>query len=179
MQAVNEAVAIDPFSPDRQPSATPYKLPTDPQPEAPPPPPPPPPPIPGFHLIGTMQMPGGSIALIQVDNGTPRQVSVGESMNGYVVQKIDKTSARLAQADRVVDLQMNQPSIRGVDQSGGRRGTQPGRGVGPGRGGQNDAILQQKMMIQEMQDLMRSERKQGADVIRMPAPRRDTTSLRN
>src|SRR3954468_8464955 len=43
MQAVNEAVAVDPFSPERTPAATPYRLPTDPQ-EAPPPPPPPAPP---------------------------------------------------------------------------------------------------------------------------------------
>jgi hypothetical protein len=166
MNAVNEAVAVDPFSPDRRPSDTPYKLPTDPAPAPPPPPPPAPPSIPGFKLVGTTQTTTGSIALIQVDNSTPKVVAVGDALSGFVVQRIERTSATLAQGDRRVDLTLQQPSLRG--ESNGRRGvqTQPGRGGPGGRGGQNDPAVQ-KQMLQEMQQLMQQQQQQRV--------RRDTT----
>jgi hypothetical protein len=183
MQAVNEAVAKDPFSPDRQPNATPYRLPTDPQEAAPPPPPPPPPALPAFRLVGTTQTPRGSIALIQVDNGTPKVVAVGETMNGFVLERIDRVSATMVQGDRRMDLQLQQPLPR----SNGAR-PQNGRGQQPGRGQMDPAVIQ-KQMLQEMQELLQERGRagrgggaitiDGVPVRRLQQQGRDTTSPRN
>jgi hypothetical protein len=179
MAAVNEAVAMDPFSPDRQPPAEPYRLPTDPEPEAPPPPEPAPPPLPAFRLVGTTQTPTGSVALIQVASADPKVVAVGESLNGFVVERIDRTTATLTQGERTVDLTLQQPALRssGVTNRNGRVGPAGRAGQGPGgRAGENAAT---KALLQQMQE-MAARRGQPVTVDGITVrPRRDTTSLRN
>jgi hypothetical protein len=171
MQAVNEAVAVDPFSAERTPPAEPYRLPTDPEDAPPPPPPPAPPAVPAFRLVGTVQTPTGGVALIQVDNATPRMMNVGESVNGYVVEKVDATSAILAQADRRVTLGLQQPLSR---PAAGRRGGP----VLPGRGALQGPAAQKEAALQELQQMMRA-RENGITIELPQRVRRDTMMERN
>lgn len=184
MAAVNEAAAMDPFAPDRQPPAERYRLPTDPEPEPPPPPEPAPPPLPAFRLVGTTQTPRGGVALIQVATADPKVVSVGETLNGFVVENISPTTARLTQGERSVDLQLQQPASRATGNSNARnngRATPAGR-AGQGGAGRAGAALDNaatKALLQQMQQ-MAQRRGQPVTVDGMTArPRRDTTSLRN
>ncbi len=178
MQAVNEAVAIDPFSEERTPAEQPYRLPSDPTDPPPPPPPPAPPPVPAFRLVGTTQTPSGGIALIQVDNGTPRVISVGETLNGYTVEKIERVSATLAQGDRRVTLALQQPAVRATTAGNARRGAAQGRGAN-GRGGQGqDMAAQQRQIFQDMQNMVRNRELPNGIEIR-PRARPDTLSQRN
>ena len=181
MQAVNEAVAIDPFSPERTPPETPYRLPTDPEDPPPPAAPPAPPPLPGFKLVGTAQTSTGGIALIQIDNATPKVVALGESLNGFTVQRIDRVSATMVQGDRRVDLQLQQPSMRG--DANARRG-QPAGGRAPvnvnGRVQMDNAVRAQQQMIEQMEALARRVQQDRTVTVEIPdRPRRDTTSLRS
>jgi hypothetical protein len=179
MQMVNEAVANDPFSADRQPNAAPYRLPTDPVEAAPAPPPPPPPALPAFRLVGTTQTPTGSIALIQLDNGTPKVVGVGEILSGFRVDRIDRTSATMVQGERRMELQLQQPALRAEVQNG-RRGA-PSRG----EGGRQDGPAMQKQILQEMQQMLQQRGNgrgsmvvDGVPVRRLPQGG-DTNSMRN
>jgi hypothetical protein len=154
MQAVNEAVAVDPFSPEREPAAEPYRLPTDPEDAPPPPPPPAPPPLPAFRLVGTMQTGTSAVALIQLDNALPKVVAVGESMNGFVLEKVDPAAATMVQGERRIDLKLQQPLAR---VTGPQRRPAPGAAGRSGRvGGSNiDPAVQQKLMMQELQNMAR------------------------
>jgi hypothetical protein len=174
MQAVNEAVAIDPFNEERTPPAEPYRLPGDPVEEPAPPPPPAPPPIPSFRLVGTTQTPSGGIALIQLADAQPQVVAVGETLNGYVVERIDRTTAVMSQGDRRVELQLQQPLLR-VTAPTGRRGAGPQRG----RGTPAQETARRQETMREMEEVMLRQAAQQR--IREAAARqnRDTLSQPN
>src|SRR5690606_27401746 len=87
MDALQLAIDNDPFQESRRRPPERYRMPGDPIEDAGPPPPPPPPP---FQVLGIAQLPGGGgSAIMQVEDAPPRVVSVGESLFGYTLDRVE------------------------------------------------------------------------------------------
>jgi hypothetical protein len=125
------AVDHDPFRPERQRAPERYLLPGETLPEAPPPPPAPPAPPP-FRLVGTVVTPEGGLAMLQLENSTPRMLAMGESMLGYTVTRVTSEGAVLeGQGGQVLSLLLARAVAVAGPPAAGARGGPQGRGNMP------------------------------------------------
>jgi hypothetical protein len=134
-------LAVDraPFQEDRLRPSTPYRLPgTEPEP-APRSEGPAPAPAPDFQLIGAVSGPNGGWAIIRVgDDGDPKMIALGESMEGYALNNVRGERAVMASADRSVNLALvgASPEVRATNnRNQGRGGNQANQGRGGGAAG--------------------------------------------
>jgi hypothetical protein len=146
-EALGLAADQDPFQASRERPGEPYRLPGEFV--EPPPPPPELPPPPAFRVLGTAVSPNGGVALLQVADGTPRVVGIGESLSGYTLERVENNAATMSGQGRSLRLavapltpQPARGNARGRGAAGGRGGAEGGRA---GRGGAAEAerILQE------------------------------------
>lgn len=121
MDALQLAIDNDPFQESRRRPPERYRMPGDPIEDAGPPPPPPPPP---FQVLGIAQLPGGGgSAIMQVEDAPPRVVSVGESLFGYTLDRVEGEVATLSGQGRTLTLTVAQasPNPAAEEEARGRR----------------------------------------------------------
>ena len=125
------AVDNDPFRPDRQ-RAAPYRMPDEMVEELPvrrelPPPP-------DFRVLGIVEQQPGGVALMQVEDATPRVLGVGETWMGYRLERVAGTVATMVSGDRTLELAVAPPSPQTARPQRAGRG---GRNTNAGRGNNN------------------------------------------
>jgi hypothetical protein len=117
---LRRAVSQDPFQPDRRAPARRYQLPgqrvvvTRPDFE----------PVddPDFRVVGAARMGSGGLVLVQVDEDEPIvAISVGESIDGYMLASVDEYGATLVRDGQSFDLSVREPER---DEPRGNRGRQ-------------------------------------------------------
>lgn len=160
MDALRLAVDADPFQPERRRHPDRYLLPgerlsDEPAPE--------PPPLPPFRIVGTAVSPAGNLALIQVEDLPPRVLGVGESLLGYVLERVDGEFATMTGPQRSVTLPVTKMVLADANAGRGRaargRGQQQ-RGNDPGR-----QLEEARARQQEIMELLREQiRQRGGDV---------------
>jgi hypothetical protein len=121
MESLALAVDHDPFMPDRSRAAS-YRLPGEfverPVVEREPEPDPPP-----FRVVGTAQVGGAGIALVQVENSTaPEIVKVGESLFGYRLQRVETEAATLVGQGQSFRLAVERGEVAGGERDERRGG---------------------------------------------------------
>jgi hypothetical protein len=137
------AVDHDPFRPDRT-RAEAYRMPTDPVEEAPPELPP----APEFRVLGIAENANGGLALMQVEESTPRFINVGESLMGYRLERVAGSMATMVGQGRTLELAVAAPSPQGTPRGRGARGG--ARGNTQGQRGAADAMAVQQKMIEQL-----------------------------
>jgi hypothetical protein len=146
--AIELAVDSDPFLEDRS-RPEPYRMPGDrielPPPEEPPPAEPPP-----FRLLGTVSWPDNGLALLQVEEESPRPIAVGESVMGFRLDRVDANGATMVRDDQTVRLAVAPPSPQG------REVQASGRGRGRGNANQRAQAAREAAMSQMVERLRRS-----------------------
>lgn len=160
MDALRLAVDADPFQPERRRHPDRYLLPgervsDEPAPE--------PPPVPPFRIVGTAVSPAGNLALIQLEDLPPRVLAVGESLLGYVLERVDGEFATMTGPQRSVTLPVTKMVLADANAGRGRaargRGQQQ-RGNDPGR-----QLEEARARQQEIMELLREQiRQRGGDV---------------
>lgn len=118
------AVENDPFQETRQRPPERYRMPGDPIEDAGPPPPPPPPP---FQVLGIAQLAEGGLAVMQIEDSPPRVLSVGESLFGYTLERVEGEVATMSGQGRTLTLTVaqaapNPPGEEAARSSRDRRG---------------------------------------------------------
>jgi hypothetical protein len=131
------AVEHDPFRENRQRPNERYRLPGEEIPEEPPPPPIPP--APPFRVLGTVMMPEGGVALLQVQETPPRVYKQGETVFGYTLARVGQGTATMEGPGRTVTLRVEDPP-----QNRGGRG-RAGRGAIPQPGRVNTPPAREMM----------------------------------
>jgi len=158
------AVDNDPFRPDRQ-RAAPYRMPhemVDEQPvrrELPPPP--------EFRVLGIVEQRPGGVALMQVEDATPRVLGVGETWMGYRLDRVSGTVATMVSADRTLELAVAPPSpqmARPQRAGRGARNTNAGR-RNTGEGG--NAAAAQAARLRAMVEQLRGQGAPGEVIERL------------
>jgi hypothetical protein len=132
---------LAPFDPEREPPTGRYSLPgeeiaveeieEEPRRELPPPP--------AFQVLGTGAATEGAIAVIRIENGTPRILRVGDDFNGYRVASIDRGRVTMASPERSLSLMVSQASPTGPQpvQEGRRQQGRQGNNNGNNNNGNN------------------------------------------
>jgi hypothetical protein len=177
MDALALAADNDPFQQDRRRPAERYVLPADRVTEEPPPEPPPPPP---FRIIGTALNAEGGLAVVQVEEMTPRVIALGEGMLGYTLESVDGESATLVGDGRTLTL-----PVTAAPPPEPRR-TRPGA---RGRGAQPDARETRERQVDVLEAIRRQMLERGGAtqdiqiengrVIIRPRVNRDTLDARD
>lgn len=101
------AVENDPFQETRQRAPERYRMPGDAIADAGPPPPPPPPP---FQVLGIAQLADGGLAVMQIEDSPPRVLSVGESLFGYTLERVEGEVATMSGQGRTLTLTVAEAS---------------------------------------------------------------------
>ncbi|HUE95598.1 MAG TPA: hypothetical protein VMN39_03015 [Longimicrobiaceae bacterium] len=145
---LRRAVDAAPFQPDREAPLDRYRLPGEevfldvpiemPAREIPP--------APAFQVLGTASSPEGSLAVIQIEPGTPQLLAIGDLMSGYRVESIDRGRVVMTNDDRSLSLAVASPTSSPPSAQQGRgngRQNQPaGRGGAGGNANQEAARRQ-------------------------------------
>lgn len=162
MDALQLAIDNDPFREDRQRPPERYRMPGDAiEPQGPPPLPPPPP----FQVLGIAQSPGGGLAVMQIADSPPRVVSVGESLFGYTLDRVEGEVATLSGQGRILTLTVAQASPTPVlleEDAEGRGRRSRGRNaeevlerLRSRRNGENETFEQAREMQQNAVEMIR------------------------
>jgi hypothetical protein len=161
MDALRLAVDADPFQPERKRHPDRYLLPGERVTDEPPPEPPP---VPPFRIVGTAVSPAGNLALIQVEDLPPRVLAVGESLLGYVLERVDGEFATMTGPQRSVTLPVTKMVLANAEEGRGRAGR--GRGAQTQRGNaQGRQLDEARARQQEIMELLREQiRQRGGDV---------------
>ena len=102
LEALMLAVENDPFQPDRRRPAQRYRLPGErivAEPDAPELPPPPP-----FRVLGTAASGASALAVLQVEDASPRVLGLGESLMGYTLARVEGDTATMVGQGRSLAL---------------------------------------------------------------------------
>ena len=144
---LERAVSLDPFQPDRRAPARRYVLPgqrvvftrTEREPK----------PAPSFRVVGAARIGQGGLALVQVDDGDlPIAVSVGESIEGYLLASVTDEGATLTAEDGRWVLEVVEPrEDRRSNNNRGNRGN---------RGRNNNNVDVERALEQSIQGLIQT-----------------------
>ncbi|MEX1183301.1 MAG: hypothetical protein WEF86_08685 [Gemmatimonadota bacterium] len=154
LEALMLAVDADPFSPERQRPPERYRLPGDVEPgeEAPPAPPP----VPPFQLRGTLvdAAAGGSIALIQLGEETPRLLQVGASLGGFRLTQVMPQSAIMSDGSRELMLRVPGPLQTVPIAAAPERGRRNTRDTDDDSNARERALTQQMQLVEQRRELL-------------------------
>jgi hypothetical protein len=170
-KALGLAADHDPFQPDRIRPAERYRLPGDIEPAAASGPEPPP--APPFRVIGTAVTSTGGLAVVQVEETTPRVVAMGESLLGYTLESVDPESATLVGQGRSLTLPVTKqappPAPREARAARGRAGAAQNARDPAAREAQMMEMLRRQMQERGLGENVHFEN--GRVIIRPPLPR--------
>lgn len=102
-----------PFDPERLPPRERYRLPGDEPPVVAPPPELPPPPA--FRLLGAIAAESGGVAVVALEDGTPRVLALGERLGGYTLAAIEADRVVMESGARTASVGLAEPDPTGVD----------------------------------------------------------------
>jgi hypothetical protein len=185
---LEHAAELAPFDPEREAPGGRYQLPGE-RVEVVVAPPPreeerrEPPPAPEFQVLGTATGSDGALAVIRLENGTPRFLSVGQEMEGYRLTAVDRGRVTMSNAERTVQLSIASASPTGPATRGRQgqaqarqgQGNITGRVGGAAQGGRAGGAaparatpaqtqaqaVQAELMIQQLQQRMQAAGAQG------------------